>query len=272
MQLRRFRRLAGGFALAVTALALGPGLRAETGYDLWLRYAPLPDATQRAAYRQSATAIVVPPRSPTGDVIAAELGTRAQGPARRRRAARGPAADRRRDRRRHAVDLAARSPRSAGPTRSRASATRATSFARRRVGGHAATVIASNGEAGALYGAFHLLRLIQTRQPLAPLDIAERPRLDAPAAESLGQSRRHHRARLRRTIALVAGPRRRTRVVDYARANASIGINGAVINSVNANPQSLTAPLLAEGGGHRATCSGRTASASISPPTSPRRR
>ena len=34
------------------------------------------------------------------------------------------------------------------------------------------------------------------------------------------------------------------RIADYARANASIGINGAVINSVNANPQSLTAPLL----------------------------
>src|SRR4029078_6355407 len=35
-----------------------------------------------------------------------------------------------------------------------------------------------------------------------------------------------------------------SRIVDYARANASIGINGAVINSVNANPQMLTAPWL----------------------------
>src|SRR5207244_659008 len=34
------------------------------------------------------------------------------------------------------------------------------------------------------------------------------------------------------------------RVLDYARANASIGINGTVINSVNADPASLTAPYL----------------------------
>src|SRR5438094_430210 len=40
-----------------------------------------------------------------------------------------------------------------------------------------------------------------------------------------------------------------SRVRDYARANASIGINGAVINSVNANPQSLSAPLLQKAAG-----------------------
>jgi len=41
----------------------------------------------------------------------------------------------------------------------------------------------------------------------------------------------------------VAGSRRPA-LRDYARANASIGINGAVVNSVNANPQSLTTPLI----------------------------
>jgi len=39
-------------------------------------------------------------------------------------------------------------------------------------------VIASAGEAGTLYGAFHWLRLIHTGQPLADLDIAEHPRLE----------------------------------------------------------------------------------------------
>jgi alpha-glucuronidase len=34
------------------------------------------------------------------------------------------------------------------------------------------------------------------------------------------------------------------RVLDYARANASIGINGTVVNSVNAKAESLTAPYL----------------------------
>ena len=55
------RCLLGAVALVATALALSAGVRAETGHDLWLRYAPLPDTAQRAAYRQSVTAIVVPP-------------------------------------------------------------------------------------------------------------------------------------------------------------------------------------------------------------------
>jgi alpha-glucuronidase len=36
------------------------------------------------------------------------------------------------------------------------------------------------------------------------------------------------------------------RLHDYARANASIGLNGTVINSVNANPKSLTADYIAK--------------------------
>ena len=36
------------------------------------------------------------------------------------------------------------------------------------------------------------------------------------------------------------------RYVDYARANASIGINGTVLNNVNAKADSLTAPFIAK--------------------------
>src|SRR4029079_495289 len=39
-----------------------------------------------------------------------------------------------------------------------------------------------------------------------------------------------------------------SRIVDYARANASIGVNGAVIHRVNRNPQLLTAPSLDKAG------------------------
>src|SRR5215510_11197577 len=61
------------FVAAVAAMALTVNVRAETGYDLWLRYAPLADAPERDAYRQSATAIVVESRSPTGEAIVSEL-------------------------------------------------------------------------------------------------------------------------------------------------------------------------------------------------------
>ena len=36
------------------------------------------------------------------------------------------------------------------------------------------------------------------------------------------------------------------RYTDYARANASIGVNGAVLNNVDANAQILTAPFIAK--------------------------
>src|SRR4029450_2994518 len=66
------------FVAAVT-MVLTVNLRAETGYDLWLRYVPLADTPQRAAYRRPATAIAVQPRSPTGATIVSELQRGLQG-------------------------------------------------------------------------------------------------------------------------------------------------------------------------------------------------
>ena len=109
------------------------------------------------------------------------------------------------------------------------------------------TVIAANRDAGTLYGAFHFLRLLQTGQPLDRLDVAERPR----------HARRilDHWDNLDGTIERgYAGrslwnweelPRRvHPRILDYARANASLGINGTVLNNVNARPESLSRPYL----------------------------
>src|SRR5262245_52767704 len=59
--------------VAAVAMALTVNVRAETGYDLWLRYVLLDDTPEHDAYRQSATAIVVESRSPTGEAIVSEL-------------------------------------------------------------------------------------------------------------------------------------------------------------------------------------------------------
>src|SRR5262245_30158655 len=230
------------FVAGLVAMALTINVRAETGYDLWLRYVPLADAPERDAYRRSATAIVVESRSPTGAAIASELQRGLQGllgvdAARVDR----PSSD-------GAVIVAtpSSSPLVAalGWTDALARAGREGYIIRSAsVGGHAVTVIASAGETGALYGTFHFLRLIQTHVPLARLDIVERPRLDRRLL--------NHWDNLDGTIergyaggSLWWPDRVDRRLVDYARANASIGINGSVINSVNANPQSLTQPLL----------------------------
>src|SRR5262249_36016584 len=46
-----------------------------------------------------------------------------------------------------------------------------------KFGPRSVTVIASSGETGALYGAFHFLRLIQTLQPIDKLNVDQKPRL-----------------------------------------------------------------------------------------------
>ena len=111
------------------------------------------------------------------------------------------------------------------------------------IGEKKAIVIAANEDIGVLYGIFHILRLMQTHQPLAELSIASSPKLQHRLL--------NHWDNLDRTVERgYAGfslwewhklpdyisPRYR----DYARANASIGINGTVITNVNANALVLT--------------------------------
>jgi alpha-glucuronidase len=217
----------------------------ESGYDLWLRYPSVPEPSGRAGYRQAATAVVAPSRSPTGEAIAAELVRGLSGLL-------GASIGR--------VDRPSAGAIVAGtPSTSPLVAALGWNDALARLGeegyvirsadisGVSTTVVASAGEAGVLYGTFHLLRLIQTREPLVRVDIAERPRISRRLLNHWdnldGSIERGYAGR-----SLWWPVSAKTRILDYARANASIGINGSVINSVNANPQSLTAPLIAQAG------------------------
>ena len=116
-----------------------------------------------------------------------------------------------------------------------------------RIAGHPATVIASNGEIGALYGAFHFLRLMQTGQPIDRLNIAERPALQLRLMNHWdnpnGTIERGYAGRSLWNWAELPG-KISPRYADYARACASIGINGAVINNVNADPNILSPEYL----------------------------
>ena len=111
------------------------------------------------------------------------------------------------------------------------------------VDGHAVTVVAANEDVGALYGAFHVLRLLQTGQTLDALDIREAPRLAVRVLNHWDNLDRYvERGYAGQSIwdwHRLPGwldPR----YTDYARANASIGINGTVLNNVNANAEVLT--------------------------------
>jgi alpha-glucuronidase len=113
--------------------------------------------------------------------------------------------------------------------------------------GHAVTVVAANSDVGVLYGVFALLRHVQTGGAITNLDIVSAPRVALRVLDHWDNLDRHvergysgqsiwdwHRLP-DYTPALYT---------DYARANASIGINGTVLNNVNANALSLTAPYI----------------------------
>ncbi|WP_330632991.1 alpha-glucuronidase family glycosyl hydrolase [Halocatena halophila] len=97
-------------------------------------------------------------------------------------------------------------------------------------------VITGATNAGMVYGTFHLLRLLATRQPIDELDIVEEPKNDARIIN-------HWDTPFRRSVERgYAGssifdwaqlPHLRDRYRDYARLLAAVGINGVVLNNVN---------------------------------------
>ena len=115
------------------------------------------------------------------------------------------------------------------------------------VGARRALAISSLTDAGVLYGVFHFLRHLQTGQPLDAIDAASGPRIGLRMLDHWdnldGSIERGYAGRsLWRWDELpdTVSPRMR----DYARANASIGINAVALNNVNASAQILTPAYL----------------------------
>ena len=116
----------------------------------------------------------------------------------------------------------------------------ADAYAIKSVGGK--TVITAANDAGLLYGAFHLLRLQQTGQSTTGLDIREQPAYDLRILNHWDNPNGTvERGFAGKSIFLNPDPQR---MKQYARANASIGINGTVLNNVNAKPEALTTESL----------------------------
>lgn len=108
-------------------------------------------------------------------------------------------------------------------------------------------VIYGKKDVGVLYGVFHFLRLLQTQKSIYSISIVSSPKIKLRLL--------NHWDNLDRTVERgYAGfsiwdwhrlpgyidPR----YIDYARANASIGINGTVLTNVNANSAVLTEQYL----------------------------
>ena len=226
-------------ALVLTSILPVQQLRAEDGYELWLRYRPV-ESAHAGEYRGAVMQLVAAATTPTQIVTRAEL----------RRGLRGllgaavPLSDVVTSNGALIVGTPASSP-LVGKLELDTDQLGGDGYLIRSVvvDGHRATVIAANDDLGALYGAFHFLRLLQTRQSLDRIDVRVVPRIKLRVLNHWDNLDGH----VERGYAGASiwdwhklpdwvDPR----YTDYARANASLGINGTVLNNVNSNALSLT--------------------------------
>ncbi len=234
------RVFVAALAFAGTALPV----MAEDGYDLWLRYHDS-DPHVRAQIDSNVREIVGGSTSPTLAAAEKEL----------RRGLSGLTG-----REVGVVDHAGKGALVYG-TPSSSSAVAGLKLGLERVGsegyvirsvtlnGQPATVIAANSDIGVLYGAFHFLRLAQTGQALSSLDVVSHPRTQLRLLNHWDNLDRHtERGYAGQSIwdwhrlPGYLDPR----YTDYARACASLGINGTVLTNVNSNATALSAPYLAK--------------------------
>jgi alpha-glucuronidase len=217
----------------------------EDGYRLWLRYDKIKDAKLLARYQQQVTGVQF---NNTSTILAAakeELLQGLQGLLRRE------IIDR------HSINngiVIAGTPGSSSLVKSLFSLNEINAlgeegFIIRTSVVHKENVIfiAAKNDVGILYGVFNFLRLLQTHRNIQQLSIISIPKIQNRVLD--------HWDNLNRTVErgyagisiwnwhTLPGYIDR-RYIDYARANASIGINGTVLTNVNANAFVLTKDYL----------------------------
>ncbi|WP_442958356.1 alpha-glucuronidase family glycosyl hydrolase [Povalibacter sp.] len=230
-------------ALLLGSVVMASHAMAEDGYDLWLRYRPL-ESPALERYRPLAAELAGTANSPTLRAAAAELQRGLAGllgvqPPLSERVSRAGA-------------LVFGTPSSSDIVKSlnldlRALGAEGYVLRSASVAGRRVTVIAAATDVGVLYGAFHYLRLLQTRADVSRLELSASPRVQTRIL--------NHWDNLDRTVERgYAGESLwdwhklpdylDPRYTDYARANASIGINATVLTNVNANALVLTPAYL----------------------------
>jgi alpha-glucuronidase len=228
------------FILIIIIILSGNLLRAEDGYKLWLRYAPLAESESAEEILRQ---VYIPDSHETFKIIKEEISRAAEGMIGQEiKFASAIAAG---------TSLIIGTPESIPKLREDRFSDRLKQLATEGYFveySNDVVYVCANTPVGALYGTFHLLRLIQSNGEISNL---------LPIEESPKIKRRilNHWDNLDRTVERgYAGfsiwnwhtlpDYIGTRYIDYARANASIGINGTVLTNVNANALVLTPQYL----------------------------
>ena len=233
------------FILLTLLLGLTLPAQAEDGYEMWLRYQPVSDQKLRKSYQHQLDSIVVEGASPSLQVASDEL-QRGLGGLLVKPFAIGKKLT--------ANSLLIGTPSSSPLIASLNLTERLLPLGaegylieRTKINKHNVTIIAANSDLGVLYGSFHLLRLIQTQQPLEKISIASAPKLQHRVVnhwDNLNRVVERGYAGLSLWDWGTLPDYKSQRYEDYARINASLGINGTVINNVNADPRILSDQFL----------------------------
>ena len=221
---------------------------AEDGYDLWLRYRPMASPEIQKQYRRQIGTVFVAGESPTLRIIRKELvhglgGLLGQdipfleslSAAKASTLIVGTLED---------LPL----PKELGlETRLRQLGDEGFLIQTAEVRVHPCIIITANTERGLLYGSFHFLRLLQTQQNISHLALTSTPKIRDRILNhwdtlSGGVGRGYAGKSLWQWHELPATVS--PRLTDYARANASLGINGTVLNSPNSEARILTPEYL----------------------------
>jgi alpha-glucuronidase len=216
----------------------------EDGYELWLRYRRVGDLARLTQYREAINSAAVPGTSATAAIIRSEL-------ARALPALLGDKVPFVENPTGNAVvvgtarELAGIAPVSEAEYRMLGE--EGFLFRRHHANGGDRIFVTGNSSPAVLTGTFHFLRLLQTQQDISALDLSSRPRIRhrilAHWDNLDGSIERGYAGRsLWRWDELPT--KTDPRYEDYARACASIGINGVCLNNVNANAKSLTGEYL----------------------------
>ncbi|AUD03303.1 alpha-glucuronidase family glycosyl hydrolase [Spirosoma pollinicola] len=207
---------------------------ADDGYRLWLKYNLIKDVPKREAYARSAQFIALTGTSPILKSAAEELQTGLQGLLGK------------------TVPIIANAGnRTGGIVLTNASGADVQTLTKEgyKLASRKGSNITVSGktDSGVLYGVFALLRQLQTGQAIDNLSLAGNPKIQYRLLNHWDNTngtieRGYAGESLWKWYELPATVDPRYR--DYARANASLGINGTVVNNVNASARFLTAEYI----------------------------
>jgi alpha-glucuronidase len=217
-------------------LLINTNIKADDGYRLWLKYDKIQNIAQRTAYSNALKSIVIMHHSPTIYAAAEELQLGLSGLL-------GKSMPIKKETISAAGDIILQIEHLAPADSLNERAKEGYRFYKK----DNSFIIAGKSDAGVLYGVFAFLRHLQTLKPLDNYIVASTPKIQYRLLNHWDNvngtiERGYAGASLWKWYDLpeTIDPRYK----DYARANASIGINGTVLNNVNASARFMTAEYL----------------------------